>query len=202
MKISMRIFTILGGALLLFSCENNSVSKQIAIEQQRQDSLLLVSEKIVAEEKTRTTRANEEANKIKKEKADAEESDQIRIKKEHDEEIEYEKKLEQESKAYAEKAKEHDRQLRSESAKGPQWINGMWRYEGYVSTRMGSLYFNSALKIDRDRQTLVWVDGSDVMESGKYEVYGGAIHCNSSYWELDEVNHRIGLGNGEYFFKK
>ncbi|MBD5172078.1 MAG: WG repeat-containing protein [Bacteroidales bacterium] len=109
---------------------------------------------------------------------------------------------EQESQAYAEKAKEHERQLRSESAKGPQWIDGMWRYEGYVSTRMGSLYINSALKIDRDRQTLVWVDGSDVMESGKYEVYDGSIHCNSSYWELDEVNHRIGIGNGNYFYKK
>lgn len=108
---------------------------------------------------------------------------------------------EQESKANAEKAKEHERQLRSESAKGPQWIDGMWRYEGYVTTRMGSMYINSALKIDRDRQTLVWVDGNQVMESGKYEVYDGSIHCNSSYWELDEVNHRIGIGYGKYFFK-
>lgn len=185
----MRIFTILGGVLLLFSCENNSVSKKIASEQQRQDSLLLVSEKIIAEEKLKTTQANEEANKIKKEKADAEESDRIRIKKEHAEKIENEKKREQESKAYAEKAK------------GPQWIDGMWRYEGYVSTRMGSLYFNSALKIDRDSQTLVWVDGNQVIESGKYEVYNGSIHCNSTYWELDEVNHRISIGYGEYFFK-
>ncbi|MBD5197091.1 MAG: WG repeat-containing protein [Bacteroidales bacterium] len=102
----------------------------------------------------------------------------------------------------AEQEREHERQLRSESAKGPQWIDGMWRYEGYISTRMGSIYVNSALKIDRDRQTLVWVDGSDVMESGKYEVYDGSIHCNSSYWELDEANHRIGIGNGKYFFKK
>lgn len=89
-----------------------------------------------------------------------------------------------------------------EDTKGPEWINGTWVYKGYVNTRMGTMYVNAALDIDRSRQTLVCVEGRDVLESGKYKVYNGAIHCNSSYFDLDEVNHRIDFGDGVYLHKK
>lgn len=89
-----------------------------------------------------------------------------------------------------------------EDSKGPEWINGTWVYKGYVNTRMGTMYVNAALDIDRSRQTLVCVEGRDVLESGKYKVYNGAIHCNSSYFDLDEVNHRIDFGDGVYLHKK
>lgn len=87
-------------------------------------------------------------------------------------------------------------------SKGPEWINGTWVYKGYVSTRMGTMYVNVALEIDRERQMLVCVEGRDVLESGKYKVYNGEIHCNSTYYELDEANHRIDFGDGVYLHKK
>lgn len=89
-----------------------------------------------------------------------------------------------------------------EDKKGPEWINGTWVYKGYVSTRMGTMYVNVALEIDRERQMLVCVEGRDVLESGKYNVYNGEIHCNSTYYELDEANHRIDFGDGVYLHKK
>ena len=98
--------------------------------------------------------------------------------------------------------KDFAQQKEQDEKKGPEWINGTWVYKGYVNTRMGTMYVNVALDIDRSRQTLVCVEGRDVLESGKYKVYNGAIHCNSSYFDLDEVNHRIDFGDGVYLRKK
>ena len=98
--------------------------------------------------------------------------------------------------------KDFAQQKEQDEKKGPEWINGTWVYKGYVNTRMGTMYVNVALDIDRSRQTLVCVEGRDVLESGKYKVYNGAIHCNSSYFDLDEVNHRIDFGDGVYLHKK
>lgn len=98
--------------------------------------------------------------------------------------------------------KSYNQQTEQEDKKGPEWINGTWVYKGHVTTRLGTMYVNIALDINRSKQTLVCVDGRDVLESGKYKVYNGAIHCNSSYFDLDEVNHRIDFGDGVYLHKK
>lgn len=98
--------------------------------------------------------------------------------------------------------REFAQQKEQDEKKGPEWINGTWAYKGHVTTRLGTMYVNIALDINRSKQTLVCVDGRDVVESGKYKVYNGAIHCNSSYFDLDEINHRIDFGDGVYLHKK
>lgn len=87
-------------------------------------------------------------------------------------------------------------------SRGPGWINGTWVYKGNVTTSLGTMYTNCALSINRNNQTLVCVSGRDIVEKGYYEVYDGAIHCGSMYWDLDESNHRIGLGEGVYMYKQ
>ncbi len=98
--------------------------------------------------------------------------------------------------------KSYSQKKEQEDKKGPEWINGTWVYKGHVTTRLGTMYVNIALDINRSKQTLVCVDGRDVLESGKYKVYNGEIHCNSTYYELDKLNHRIGFGDGIYLYKK
>lgn len=87
-------------------------------------------------------------------------------------------------------------------SRGPEWIDGTWVYKGTVPTSWGPMYTNGAVSINRNSQTLVFVLDKDVVENGHYSVYDGAIHCGSTYWNLDEANHRIEIGNGVYMYKK
>ena len=87
-------------------------------------------------------------------------------------------------------------------SRGPVWIEGTWVYKGNVPTSWGPMYTNGAVSINRNSQTLVFVLDKDVVENGHYSVYDGAIHCGSTYWNLDESNHRIEIGNGVYMHKK
>lgn len=85
---------------------------------------------------------------------------------------------------------------------GPEWIDGTWVYKGYVNTSWGAMYMNVALVINRASQTLTYGSGKEIVEYGSYDVYDGAIHCGSTYWNIDYSNHRLELGNGAYMNKK
>lgn len=85
---------------------------------------------------------------------------------------------------------------------GPEWLDGTWVYKGNVNTSWGSMYMNVALAINRSSQTLTYVSGKEIVENGRYKVYDGAIHCGSTYWNIDYSNHRLELGNGVYMNKK
>ena len=94
-------------------------------------------------------------------------------------------------------------QKSSNSEAGPSWIDGTWTYSGYIDTFFGTrMKTNSTLTINRSNRTLVFKGDGSVIEQGKYSVYDGAIHCNSTYFNLDEKNHRIEFGNGEYYTKR
>ena len=86
---------------------------------------------------------------------------------------------------------------------GPAWIDGTWTYSGYIDTFFGTrMKTNMTLIINRSNRTLVFKDASSIIEQGKYSVYDGSIHCNQTYFKLDEKNHRIEVGNGDYYTRK
>lgn len=112
------------------------------------------------------------------------------------------KKEKEERQAEMERKWREEQRKRLEEEKGPDWINGTWRYNGYISTPWGeSLRVNSTIVINRDNQTLVAVENDRVVENGSYSIHDGAIHCGDTYFNLDKYNERIELGYGKYYSK-
>lgn len=104
--------------------------------------------------------------------------------------------------------KEEERRREEEMGKGPRWLNGSWN----ITTQFQNPYtgeislVKSSINIDWEEQFLTCItiqypsnDRSSVI--GRYTISNGAIHCKDSYWDIDEINHRIGFGGGKYYTK-
>ena len=87
------------------------------------------------------------------------------------------------------------------SIAGPSWIEGRWVFKGYVQELGG--YQDVAIDIKRSSRQFVMVDKNLGKEVGTYKVYGNTLSTsNGTSFELDNYNHRIGLGGGLYLTKK
>lgn len=95
------------------------------------------------------------------------------------------------------------------SERGPEWLDGTWRFKGDIDTFFGVQYMNAVLTIDWKNQKLLSVittsgKGGGTRISGHYKVYNGAIHVESEqyYIKIDYANKRLEFGNGIYYEKE
>lgn len=84
---------------------------------------------------------------------------------------------------------------------GPEWINGIWKLNTVISTRLGTMRVNATLCIDRKSRQLVATEGGSSLCKGSYYVDGNTIHCGNTYFKLDNYSQRIDFGDGNYFEK-
>lgn len=97
---------------------------------------------------------------------------------------------------------EQDSYSSNGDTRGPAWLNGTWVIQGMIPFLGKPLFVNAALIINRSSQTLTAVDGNTVIANGHYEVYNGAIHCGTTYFNIDYRNKTIDYGNGNWMWKK
>lgn len=100
--------------------------------------------------------------------------------------------------------REVENQREEESKVCPEWIEGTWKWSGYVNGyNMGcAICFN----LETGRYVLNTMDGDTELGTFTYDADKRVIHCrpnnSSGYsvtYDVDTNNHRISLGEGQYF---
>ncbi|MCM1223003.1 MAG: hypothetical protein NC548_51985 [Lachnospiraceae bacterium] len=98
---------------------------------------------------------------------------------------------------------EHSREV-EEDSKCPEWIEGTWKWSGYINGyNLGcAISFN----LETGRYVLNTMDGDTELGTFTYDAYKNIIHCrpnnSSGYsvtYEVDTYNNRISLGDDKYF---
>lgn len=94
-----------------------------------------------------------------------------------------------------------EKKLKEEQKKGPEWLNGTWKFNGTLFTQLGAIDVHATLKIDRKNGTLVCESNGRTDASGSYYVENGKIYCKDMYFDIDYYNETIDYGDHNYFYK-
>lgn len=201
-------------AIILFmtSCGGKETEFAIKKEQSRKDSLEQINKKILHDMSQMMAQHYSDVESVIKETEDSVRTENRRTQREY--EI-YQKEQERIKYEEEQRRKEEERRRKEEEEKGPRWLDGSWN----ITTRFhnpfnGQTYLvKGSLLIDWEKQHLVCVtisypDNERETVVGYYKVTRNldkvnfAITCKGQYWEIDERNHRIGFGNGDYYTKE